>query len=76
MAARRKRQRAARSSITWPDLLRTPDVVTGELVSKHSALVRRFYVREARSCVIWLRAEQFHCLNLIAIEADDREPPA
>jgi len=44
------------------------DLVTGELVPRHSALVRRYYVHEARSCIIWLRAEQYHCLNLIAIQ--------
>ena len=50
------------------------DLITGDLVPRHSALVRRYYVHEARSCIIWLRAEQFRTLDLIAIEPEHRDP--
>ncbi|MEJ7765635.1 MAG: hypothetical protein WKF86_09080 [Acidimicrobiales bacterium] len=67
-------EEAARSAVQFhmSRLAEDGDLVTGELVPRHSALVRRYYVHEAKSCIIWLRAEQYHCLNLIAIQPDDR----
>lgn len=44
------------------------DWIMGEEVAGESALIRSYVVEEAGVRLIWLRAEQFHILELVKIE--------
>lgn len=50
------------------ELAEHADVVTGHEIAGQPPLIRSYIVEEAKVRLIWLRAEQFHALQLVTIE--------
>ena len=50
------------------ELMEHADWITGDDVPGESPLIRSYVVEEAQVRLIWLRAEQFHILELLKIE--------
>ena len=48
--------------------------ITGDEVTGRPPLIRSYVVEEARVRLVWLRSEQFHDLDLVAIEPLERLP--
>lgn len=60
----------ARSAVLrqMAEFMEQGDWITGEQVPGESPLIRSYVVEEATVRLIWLRAEQFHILDLVRIE--------
>lgn len=61
---------AARSAVLrqMAELAEHADIVTGSETSGRPPPIRSYVVEEAKVRLIWLRAEQFHVLQLVEIE--------